>query len=141
MTTRDFIKKTYGTPGTRERFCSSVFTDERGNVYSYGRHYPLLFKVGGLDFVNTTGYSNTTAKHINWARSATNYTAIPVKLNGLKYPEDFTLADMLTLLKSELNSIIIDMASKKRKDTRVYEMLDDKLARVTEYIKRVKAVL
>lgn len=57
-----------------DRQCSSV-SYWGGVLYSYGHHYPLMFYVQARDgnrvlFVNTSGYSNTTAKHINWAFSA-----------------------------------------------------------------------
>lgn len=75
MTTADFIAKTFNTTNDKwgrygyERRCSSVFTDRDGNVYSYGYHYPLLFTIGGLTFINTTGYSSTTAKQHDTSQS------------------------------------------------------------------------
>ena len=87
MTTAEFIKKTYNTTNDKwgkhgyDRWCSSVKTDKHGTVYSYGSHYPLAFHVAGLDFINEQGYSNTTSKHIGWARAALNYNYVGVKLN------------------------------------------------------------
>ena len=45
----------------------NLFYDS-GTLYSYGYHYPLAFIVNGIVFVNTTGYSTTTARHISLAR-------------------------------------------------------------------------
>lgn len=58
-------------PGKPSKQCSSVFY-ESGVLYSYGHHYPLMWAVKSRSnqpvfFVNTRGYSVTTAKHINWA--------------------------------------------------------------------------
>ena len=132
MTTRDFIAKTYNTTATRERFCSSVFTDYDGNVYSYGYHYPLAFHVAGLDFVNNQGYSSSTSKHIGWAQSAIGYgNYINVKLwredsQALKYATDQEKLDVIvTALERELASVQKEMSEKVRKDTRVYSHLKD----------------
>lgn len=126
MTTQEFIAKTYGTTNDKwgrygyERWCSSVKTDRDGNVYSYGHHYPLLFKVGGLDFLNTTGYSNTTSKHINWARQA-RPNAIEVELRGAPLP--LTLDDIEAKLGAKVVDLQTQMDAKKRKDTQVYKSL------------------
>lgn len=125
MTTADFIKKTFNTTSTRERRCSSVFTDQDGNVYSYGYHYPLLFKLGGITFVNTNGYSNTTGRHILWARQA-EPNAIPVKLKGNRL-STLTLYKIYTLLAGEIAEVVEQMSSKKRKDTAVYADLGRQL--------------
>ena len=73
MTTRDFITKAVtGGFGHASKECSSVMFDGE-NVYSYGYHYPLLVQVAGQWILNDSGYSNTTAKHINWATGHANY--------------------------------------------------------------------
>lgn len=137
MTTREFIAKTYGTEATRDRQCSSVFTDNNGNVYSYGYHYPLLFKVAGHNFVNTTGYSTTTAKHINWAWSAVDYNATAIELNrdDARVMSNTYMSEQQKLNTLELAALrMVERAqaecdSKKRKDTQVYQWLCDKLGR------------
>ena len=65
--------------GYEDKRCSSVIFSS-GVLYSYGYHYPLMWTVDSRDgrgtvlFVNTRGYSVTTAKHINWAfRAAQKY--------------------------------------------------------------------
>lgn len=74
MQTRDFIFNHIPRLGPlgdngKSSQCSSVGY-WGGVLYSYGSHYPLMFKVNDVLFINTSGYSNTTAKHINWAWSA-----------------------------------------------------------------------
>lgn len=143
MTTRGFIEKVYATPSDHERRCSSVWADYRGNVYSYGRHYPLAFQVGGLDFVNCSGYSNTTSRHIGWAQQALGYDCIEVCLphNRTWYPEDLTLEDMLKYLNLEHEDILRRMSEKKRHDTQVFKALEDELADCNARIELVKGAL
>ncbi len=67
MTTRGFIEKCVNGYITGNKHCSSVFC-ENGNIYSYGYHYPLLIKTDAGYVLNDKGYSQTTSKHISWAR-------------------------------------------------------------------------
>lgn len=135
MTTADFIEKTYNTTATRERRCSSVFTDYQGTVYSYGYHYPLAFNIKGLDFINTRGYSNTTAKHISWAWRAVGYHAVAVELDradaqviSSSYATDDEKLDVIRgALSRQYQDIRAQMDSKKRKDTAVYADLERQL--------------
>ena len=146
MTTQDFIAKTYNTRSTKDRSCSSVFTDRNGTVYSYGYHYPLAFHVKGLDFINESGYSNTTARHILWARQALNYDYIGVKLwrtdvNDLTYytgsMSDKALEVIERALARELKSILEQIQAKKRKNTAVYARLQSEHERVYTALKTV----
>lgn len=84
MKTQEFISKNIGLKpsGYKRRWCSSVYQDYDGNFYSYGSHYPLLFKVDGQWFINNAGYSVSTSKHIGWAHSAIGCNAKTVKLVG-----------------------------------------------------------
>ena len=142
MTTADFIKNTYGVPSTRDRHCSSVFTDRNGNVYSYGYHYPLAFKIDGLNFINVAGYSSTTAKHIAWAKWAIGYyNYIPVKLQGERLQYGLTLDKIKVLLEAELSEIHLQMYSKTRHDTAVYRHLMEQEDRVMTDINKVVEVL
>lgn len=82
MNTRDFISHRLNVTGKTGR-CASVIQGTDGTFYSYGPHYPLLFKVQGLGWVvNKRGYSNTTAKHIGYASMHASYS---VKLQGSNY--------------------------------------------------------
>jgi hypothetical protein len=110
--------------------------DTDGNIYSYGRHYPLLFEVEGLTFVNVAGYSNTTSKHISWARQAVD-NAIPVKLDYNKDRLPLTLATIRERLNAQRLGIAKQMASKKRTDTWVYKDLFRQLNRVDASISMV----
>lgn len=153
MTTREFIERTYNTTNERwgthgyDRWCSSVKTDKHGTVYSYGSHYPLAFHVAGLDFVNNTGYSNTTSKHINWAQQAIGYgNYINVKLNreeaqivSSEYESDEKkLKAIQSALIRELTDITAQMKSKKRKDTQVYELLKNQQEILIDGLARTK---
>lgn len=135
MTTADFIAKTYDTTSDRERRCSSVFTDYEGTVYSYGYHYPLAFNIDGIDFINTRGYSNTTAKHISWAWRAVGYHAVPVELDRADAQvissKWSTSGQKLDVIRAALNRQYEDirkqMDTKRRKDTAVYADLERQL--------------
>lgn len=157
MTTAQFISKNFGVASAKDRSCSSVWADHNGNIYSYGYHYPLLFEIGGLIFRNRTGYSNTTARHIHWA---SGFGAIDVWLSGcnmyswsnaenhdkvpalLRHAWPDMPAATLTALKqaimadlsAELDNINERIASKKRTNTQVYQMLiterDDCIGRI-----------
>ena len=147
MTTRDFIAKRYNVAG-QEQWCSSVFADSGGFIYSYGYHYPLAFNIGGYDFVNEAGYSTTTGKHIAWARQALNYQYIGVKLsrddrytiNSGYASDNDKLAVIRGALERELKTIMDKMEGKPRKDTRVYEQLKDEHERVYNLITKLEVV-
>lgn len=140
MTTQNFIAKTYGVKSTKERRCSSVFTDTDGNVYSYGYHYPLLFQVGGLWFINRRGYSSTTSKHIMWAGRATDYTALDVELKSDERLTDIDIETIMDRLTTERDRYIDEMQSKKRKDTGVFNGLVRQLDDVDSRIHQVKVL-
>lgn len=151
MTTAEFIKKTYNTTNDKwtkegyDRRCSSVLTSRIGVVFSYGYHYPLAFHVAGLDFINEAGYSNTTSKHIGWARAALNYNYVGVKLNreeavviGNEYiTDDNKLEAIKRALERELKNITDTILTKKRKDTQVYKNLEYEQARVMHELSKV----
>lgn len=153
MTTREFISKTYGTTNTRwnktwgyDRQCSSVLTNGHGTVFSYGRHYPLLFKIGGIDFINITGYSNTTARHISHARMVAP-DALEIRLwredinNGyFDYSEEMKTKKLRAIKNAvvrEMGSLSDDMDAKKRKDTQIYSSM---LGRYNELVTISKIV-
>ena len=137
MTTREFIERNLDTKPSTTKWCSSVCQDTNGDFYSYGSHYPLLFKVAGHWFVNTTGYSNTTSKHINWAWSAVGYNATAVELSrddasiiSSSYHSDDDKLNVLFRATAEMvANATVERDSKKRKDTQVYAYLTDVLGR------------
>lgn len=146
MTSREFIAKNFSTYSDKQRECSSVMADHHGSIYSYGYHYPLLFKVGGLNFVNTAGYSNTTAKHIGWAWSAVRDRgehAIGIDLPSRRgyYPVDYTLEDLRNILLKQHASLSDQMVAKKRKDTSIYRDLETQADRVSLSLMTVQGVL
>lgn len=72
MKTSEFIRRCATGEQTHEKSVSSVYFDGK-HVYSYGKHYPLLIKVGSKWLVNRRGYSSTTAKHIGYASQFADY--------------------------------------------------------------------
>lgn len=100
-------------------------------LYSYGYHYPLLFEVNGLRFVNTRGYSNTTSKHIAMAWLEAEYE---VKLNS----RNFDIETIKKCLQEEKETIIEDIANCKRKVSQKKDKLFSELNRVVETMEALK---
>lgn len=143
MTNKEFIEKGFYNTTTKNSH-GNLYRDGSNNIYSYGAHYPLLFTADDnyrLVFINTTGYSNTTSKHINHAWAAVDYKAIAIRMNGARISSGFILADALKLLEAEAQEYRDEMAAKKRKDTQVYANLQSRLERVESSIKTVKEAL
>lgn len=127
MSNRQFISDNFNTGATKRQQNLMCYD---GDIYSYGLHYPLLFTVNGRVYRNVAGYSNTTGRHIS---ESGGFNSIDVKLdseaidavNG-KNSEAKEQA-ILRCLTQELNDIRDVMASKKRKDTKLYEALNNQL--------------
>ena len=66
MSNQTSIEK-FGTTRSEDKYYGNILLDKYGQVYSYGKHYPLLFKVGSYTFINVYGYSSSTGKHISIA--------------------------------------------------------------------------
>lgn len=139
MRTAEWIGKNAGREG-RQKFFSSVLKGSDGTIYSYGYHYPLLFKINNLWFVNRTGYSVTTSKHINWAYSASHYTAY-----GLKVPHQHegpvTFSQAESWLLNEITELIVTMNNKRRKDTNVYLNLQRDLRQANKALKALEGTI
>lgn len=138
MTSREFIAKWYAVDDGRERRLSSVLKDDAGNIYSYGYHYPLAFRLNDIDVINTAGYSSSTGKHIAWAKQALNYDAVYVELHRgemLRWIDKSTVLERLEEMKASKQK---EMDAKKRKDTSIFEWLQHDMDRIVKDINRVK---
>lgn len=71
--------------GNYEAYSYNIKCSDKGilnmpTCYSYSTHYPLIIKLDNCYLINTSGYSNTTAKHINYAyRILRNRKIIDIK--------------------------------------------------------------
>lgn len=92
---------------------------QNGAFFSYGSHYPLLWKIGSYNFVNTSGYSQSTARHICRASVHATYQ---VDLIG----NDYSPLGVYQSLVKTVQELKSKMASKKRKDTAIYSSLKNK---------------
>lgn len=148
MTTKDFIVKNYG--GTKgSKYFQSVMLDRYGNIYSYGVHYPLLFKVHGKDYINVAGYSNTTSKHIGWAWQAARELSIdPIAVEAdeavgkslyMATDEDIIEQHLIYSMAKQINDIADEMMTKKRKNTAVYGHLEYRYNKAVYALERVMA--
>ena len=142
MTTQDFIAKNIGKTPKQDRFCSSVFQSTRGDFYSYGYHYPLLFKVGAYWFINTQGYSSSTGKHIGWAKGAIDYKYHAVKLTrystyNIAHVKNYTIETITAELTSELNGYKTRLKALSKRAWRQREYLLADIAKVKQTIKAI----
>lgn len=140
MTTFEFIKNNYQVDG-RTKYFASVMRDTAGNIYSYGTHYPLAFKLGDLHIVNCRNVSSTTRRHTSWAMSALkDYKKIVINvdpdLNGiintaLSTGQQDIIKKALYLLEISVSAQVVKlhgrMEDKKRKDTQVYASMKSDL--------------
>jgi len=120
MTNEDYVRKNAFVPNTQH---GHLFTDNNGTMYSYGYHYPLLFKVNGLTFVNVAGYSHTTAIHINHARPLATYE---IRLNEYR-ANDISVETIIQTLKNEMDHLEESISNIKRKDTQKGAMLQKRV--------------
>jgi hypothetical protein len=106
-------------------------------LYSYGNHYPLLFRVaskGGrmLWVVNDGGYSATTSKHIAYARAHADITA---PIGGRGYgAQAIDRADVIASKEARMRTLHATMQAKKRKDTATYKALE------AEYVRHAQEI-
>lgn len=134
MTSKEFMQKKFKKADGKVQTFASIMKDGDGNIYSYGYHYPLLFSVNGKNYINTSGYSVTTAKHIGWAWGAVNYDAIAVEYEGgmsnFSYIADDLKQEFIERdIQKTINRIQSEMDAKKRKNTQVYQALENDLER------------
>lgn len=134
---------------------NSLMQDGHQNVYSYGIHYPLLFRVGDKVLLNDIGYSNTTSKHIGHARDV-EPDAIRVKLyperegygsgythigRMLWYNDDAgdVLDEIIGGMQHHLSDLVDKMEAKKRKDTQVYASIEHEFNQIAMAIVELEA--
>lgn len=123
MTTRDFIGKAIRGE-VKPRYCSSVKFDGK-HIYSYGSHYPLLINVAGKWIINKTGYSNTTAKHINWAGDYADYDIYIPNGSGVDIDSPKALLDVVN---KNIDTLQAEIDGLKRRGTqREGNLLDTQL--------------
>lgn len=142
MTTKTFIEKALRGTTRRTMFQSLVVRtqDDDITVYSYGPHYPLVKIINGKAFINTRGYSTTTARHISWAFSAAaaivgnNCYHVPLEYASQLEPDTIQRDAM-----AERNRLLAEMDAKKRKDTQVYKWLQIQVDRMNDTIQAVYA--
>lgn len=142
MTILKFIEKTVGQVSGKTRYFSSVLTTGEGVVYSYGYHYPLARIIDGVAFVNNAGYSNSTAKHINWAFSACANVVGAMNVYGvpLSGGNSLTLAGIRLSAAAELSTMKYEMARKTRTNTQVYGHLERQALRMQDVLTEVRVL-
>ena len=124
MTNQEYIENNAFQPDTRH---GNLFTDSNGTMFSYGYHYPLLFKVNELNFINTIGYSNTTAKHISYARPMAQYE-VHIPYNN----SDISPLAIQKALIEERAYIFERIAEIKRKNTKKEQGFRDRISKIED---------
>ena len=127
MKTQDFIESNLHNSNHVEKTCSSVFTNGNGTFYSYGYHYPLLVRHGGLFFANDAGYSSSTAKHIGWAKGATGYKALVYDYRYAKDPRDTSKENIKGAVKNEIKDVNKKLKELSARAFRQKEQLENRL--------------
>jgi hypothetical protein len=128
MTNQTFILKAWNGQ-TKTRRNNSLVFERMGNekvLYSYGYHYPLLFTINGKTIRNVTGYSHTTAKHINLTRCVDAYDVqcgYGFHLYRGSDGEAKNAESLRLVLLDKITRLDKEIASKTRKDTKIYARL------------------
>lgn len=105
-------------------------------LYSYGPHYPLLFKVGTYWVCNDRGYSNTTARHISYARQNADFC--------VELPRYETNTDPATIKAAALSEIeehketIAEMLERQVKRPRYEESYQRKIGEAEDRIQKLR---
>lgn len=133
MTNYDYVQANAFKPDTKH---GSLFTDGNGTMYSYGYHYPLLFDVNGLKFINTMGYSNTTAKHISHARNLAQYE-VHIPYNN----SDISPLAIQRALVNERAYILEQIEAIKRKNTKKEATLQQRANEIEQALTELQSTL
>ena len=133
MTNYDYVQANAFKPDTRH---GNLFTDGNGTMYSYGFHYPLLFEVNGLKFINAMGYSNTTAKHISHARSLAQHE-VHIPYNN----SDISPLAIQKALANERAYILDEIEAIKRKNTKKEARLQQRVNEIEQALTELQGTL
>jgi hypothetical protein len=133
MTNYDYVQTNAFKPDTSH---GNLFTDGNGTMYSYGYHYPLLFDVNGLKFINTAGYSNTTAKHISHARSLAQHEVHIPYSNS-----DISPLAIQKALVNERAYMLGQIKAIKRKNTKKEARLQQRVNEIEQALTDLQATL
>ena len=126
MTNREFI--TACLDGNRyqgrDRRNGHLYWD--GSIlYSYGRHYPLAFRIKDAWFINDAGYSSTTGRHISEAKLAVKQF-YSVHLAEYKPVSIETVCGCLKFEMTDLNSKLATLSPRAfRQRERIIERMDE----------------
>lgn len=120
MTSQDFIRSIVNGERTKARTVASIYFNGT-NIYSYGTHYPLLFKINGRWILNDRGYSATTGRHISWAWP---FAAFRVHLERAALPD---YDDVLKSATAESQGLTERLAALSSRAFRQRERLTERL--------------
>ena len=99
-----------------------------GNIlYSYGYHYPLCVRLADGYIINSSGYSNTTARHTGEIVRATTNTANLKELQKAKKQDDYK--HIIFMETQQIGQLLQDLAHQNQeiKATTYEEILNHKI--------------
>lgn len=116
----------------REGRCAASFYFRGATIYSYGAHFPIAKHVMGKDstraiLFTTRGYSNSTSRHIQKVRSASNHIE-----TVYCYRPDNSHEQNFEAWKNEIESIAKNLAN-ARKPEKYLNAIDAELAQAQKY--------
>lgn len=131
MTNQDFINsvvpRIWVSDWYTKKHWSLSFED--GVLYSWWKHYPLLFMVNGKRFVNNTWYSHSTSKHISMANMF--WTSVKLDSSVRWKPTEYDVIFSLNRNKEYIENLISQL---KRRGTQKEQGLLRELERVNNTI-------
>lgn len=128
MTNKQFIDKMVTERPSQTKQHGSILCD-RGNLYSYGYHYPLLVEVNGYRFLNDSGYSHSTSKHIGLASGWADYRC-HFKSSGRGYSE--LKEDIIEQVNEDIKDLQSQIMQIKRQNTQKEQNLKYRLNQLLE---------
>ena len=149
MKTSTFIERVAAglepQPRNGRKYVSSVLFDGE-KLYSYGTHYPLLFKVGPHWVCNDRGYSNTTARHISYARREADYCVQLPRYTTNTQPDTIKAAALAEIQEQrELIAEALERQIKRPRYEATYQRTidraEERITQLTELVKVAEAAL
>lgn len=115
--TQELINEFYAGRKTNGHCPASIFF-EGDTIYSYGYHYPLARIIRNdnqtIVLLNDSGYSNTTAKHIN---KTSCHSPFPVVRVGGNF-EKATAPDLIAYIEKEIAQLELKQKRARKVDYR-----------------------
>ena len=135
MENSQFVQSVYSLLGNK-----TANTKKHGNLlfssgilYSYGTHYPLQFKIKNYIFVNTSGYSATTGRHIGLCERD-----FEVKLHFIESYSEVNKKNVLKALKLEKECLEKEISELSKRAWKQRENKENRISEIKKAINTIK---